>query len=85
MHLLNGKTLSLLPEIVKLADSGISAVRIEAKAIEPKYIGELVSAYRDYLRRGSELTPEEIAWCKETELNGASDGVTRGHYFRGVL
>lgn len=85
MHLLNGKTLSLLPEIGKLANSGIAAVRIEAKAIDSKNISTLVSAYRDYLRRGSSLSPEEIDWCHKTEEVAASDGVTRGHYFRGVL
>lgn len=85
MHLLNSKTLSLLPEIGKLSNSGITAVRIEAQAIDPKYISTLVSAYRDYLRRGSTLSPEEVDWCRKTEKDTAPEGITRGHYFRGVL
>lgn len=85
MHLLNSKTLSLLPEIGKLTNSGITAVRIEAKTINPKHISTLVSAYRDYLRRGSNFSPEEVDWCRKTEKDTATEGVTRGHYFRGVL
>lgn len=79
MHVLNGKELSMLPHVPRFAESGVSRLRIEAWMMEPAEIKRITGLYRMALDAGPQgLPPEEAAAAEH-------DGITRGHYFRGVL
>ncbi len=81
MHVLNAKTLSLLPQVGRLPGMGVDRLRLEARYLSPDEIRQAVTSYRSALAYGPELTPEQEQRCREIEGNE----ITRGHYFRGVL
>lgn len=81
LHILNAKTLSMLPEAGKFKDIGVDSIRIEAKYLTPAETSALIDAYREFLRYDTELSKELKERAHELEGND----VTRGHYFRGVL
>ena len=81
MHVLNAKTLSLLPHAMRFAPLGISRLRIEGKAMDADALRRLISAYREFMNLSADLTPEQ----KERSQVIEGKDITRGHYFRGVL
>ena len=81
MHVLNAKTLSLLPHAMRFAPLGISRIRIEAKAMDAEALRRLIPAYREFMNLPADLTPEQ----KERSQTIEGRDITRGHYFRGVL
>ena len=81
MHVLNAKTLSMLPHMGRFARLGIDRLRIEGRFMTAQEIGETIRAYREFLSYGEELTEAQKA--KAESLEGKD--ITRGHYFRGVL
>ncbi len=81
MHILNAKTLSMLPHAMKFAPMGIGRIRIEGKAAGPEELSGLVHAYREYRNLQEDLTQEQ----KERAAKLEGKDITRGHYFRGVL
>ncbi len=81
MHVLNAKTLSLLPHAMRFAPLGISRLRIEGKAMDADALRRMISAYREFMNLSADLTPEQ----KERSQVIEGKDITRGHYFRGVL
>ena len=81
MHVLNSKTLSMLPHAGKLIERGIKTLRIEAKAMTESEIQKIVTAYKERMKKRGEDTEEEKAQIARLE----GRDITRGHYFRGVL
>ncbi len=81
MHILNSKTLSLLPHVGRLPRMGVDRLRLEARYLSAGEIRQVVEAYRTVLAWGPELTEEQEHRCWELE----GKDITRGHYFRGVL
>ena len=81
MHVLNSKTLSMLPHAMKFAGMGIGRLRIEGKAMSSSEIADAVRNYKEYSQWTQELLPEQLEHIKELE----GEEITRGHYFRGVL
>jgi len=81
MHVLNGKSLSMLPHAMKFGAMGIDRIRIEGRAMEPARLAETVRNYRRFMAMPAELSEQELVLAKKLE---GSD-ITRGHYFRGVL
>lgn len=81
MHILNSKSLSMLPHAMKFAPLGIQTLRIEAKAMSEAEIRRMVKAYKKAVKLPVELDASQEAWLKEQE----GSEITRGHYFRGVL
>lgn len=81
MHVLNSKTLSMLPHAMKFLPSGISTLRIEGKYFSPGEIRQLVAAYKMAMNLPEELDEAQQDWLTKQE----GKDITRGHYFRGVL
>ena len=80
MHLLNSKSLSMLPHAMKFAPLSVS-MRIEARAMAADEIRHIVKAYRQAMRLPADLDEAQQAWIKAQE----GEDITRGHFFRGVL
>lgn len=76
MHVLNGKTLEMLPYLERFARIGVKRLRIEAKYMPQGSLEGLVRRYKTRLAAG-----EATQALPENE----GQNVTRGHYFRGVL
>ncbi|WP_037371017.1 DUF3656 domain-containing protein [Selenomonas sp. AE3005] len=81
MHVLNSKTLSMLPHAMKFKAAGVDTLQIEAKAMTEKEITAIVRAYVQAMKLPADLDEVQEAALKTQE---GSD-ITRGHYFRGVL
>lgn len=81
MHILNAKTLSMLPAAMKFRQLGIDSIRIDAKYLTAEETAVLTSSYKKYMYHDDELTIDEKEECRKIEGND----ITRGHYFRGVL
>lgn len=76
-HIFNADMLSMLPHVPELASLGLASVRIEAKIPLPGGLGRVVSLYRRLLD-GAAVRPQDVAAVEQ-------GGITRGHFFRGVL
>ena len=74
MHVLNGKTLSMLPFASQLVSSGVKRLRLELKDCPAKEIATITEKYVRAQTRGD----EEMLKSEEPPE------ITRGHYFRGV-
>lgn len=74
MHILNGKELDMRPYFSDIKRSGVSLVRLEGRGRSPEWIETMT---RQYVRLCSGA--ETMLFGKE------NDGVTRGHFFRGIL
>lgn len=73
-HILNSKELNMVPYFNELKRAGISVLRIEGRGCSPEWVGR---AAKQYVRLRDGL---------ETMVFGKEDrGVTRGHFFRGIL
>ena len=81
MHVLNSKTLSMLPHAMKFRPAGIATLQIEAKAMGEKEITAIIKAYKKAMSFPAEPAEAQLAWIHEQE----GKDITRGHYFRGVL
>ena len=71
MHILNSKPLSMLPYVADFRKAGISAIRIDGRAMTAT---ELANTVKDYSRT---LHGEQLIESEDFDF-------TRGHYFRGV-
>ncbi len=81
MHILNAKELSMLPHVPRLARSGLSRLRFEAKYSTVREIEFITKMYRELIDQGENhplLLQDKVSEVEH-------DQITRGHFFRGVL
>lgn len=81
MHVLNSKTLSMLPHAMKFLPAGLSTLRIEGKYFSPNELKKITGAYRKVMDWSEEMDEAQQAFIEQQE----GREITRGHYFRGVL
>ncbi len=81
MHVLNSKTLSMLPHAMKFLPAGLATLRIEGKYLVPKELKEITRAYKKVMGMPEDLDEAQQAYIEQQE----GKDITRGHYFRGVL
>lgn len=86
MYLYNAKELCLVENLDELAAMGVGFFRIEAKIQGARYVEKVVSVYKDMLSRVVEgiYSKEEGTAAREFLESGSPQGITKGHYFRGV-
>lgn len=87
LHVFNPKELCAVEELGLLAGAGIRSFRLELKLKDSREVGEVTGIYRKeldrYLKEKGRWQPSAEAKEALTALSPA--GVTKGHYFRGVL
>lgn len=81
MHLLNAKKLSMLPHVSRFAQIGIDRIRIEAHWLPAEELASATRLYRDLL----DSQKSDLSWAEKEINRFEQSGITRGHYFRGVL
>lgn len=87
MHLFNSRDLCLLDDVQRLMEIGVAALRIDARGRDEHYVRAAVKAYR----RAMVLNPArardawELAFLRESLLRFSPAGLTKGHYYRGVI
>ena len=86
MYLFNTKELCLIENIDELAAAGVQYFRIEAKKEDARYVEKVVASYREMLQRAVAgiWSQEEAASAREMLEGMSPQGITKGHYFRGV-
>ncbi|MHC1746027.1 MAG: DUF3656 domain-containing protein [Negativicutes bacterium] len=81
MHILNAKKLSMLPHVSRFAQTGIDRIRIEAHWLHTEELASVTRLYRDLL----DSKKNDLFWAEKEINRFEQSGITRGHYFRGVL
>lgn len=81
MHVLNGNRLSMLPHAMKFRRMGVSQLRIEGRYMSAGELKKRIGNYKQYMAMDHELSEQE----KTVAMSLEGSGITRGHYFRGVL
>ncbi|MFZ3171670.1 MAG: DUF3656 domain-containing protein [Carboxydocellales bacterium] len=87
LHVFNAKELCVVEELGLLKAAGIRSFRLELKLREARDVGQITRIYREELDR---LTNQKGRWkpsaeAKEQLFALSPAGITKGHYFRGVL
>ncbi|HHV56498.1 MAG TPA: peptidase U32 [Firmicutes bacterium] len=83
MHIFNAMDLCLLAEVPFFQEAGIAVIRIEGRNRPPEYIKRTTAAYRRVLDADE---PEKAGARELPALEKLSPaGVTRGHFYRGVV
>ncbi|MDD3114327.1 MAG: U32 family peptidase [Anaerovibrio sp.] len=80
-HLLNANRLSMLPHAMKFKAMGIKGLRIDGRYMDSSQLKNTIKNYIRYMSCRGEL--DEFERAEAERLEGS--GITRGHYFRGVL
>ncbi|MDI6871990.1 MAG: DUF3656 domain-containing protein [Bacillota bacterium] len=93
MHVANPKELCLIEHLPALAAAGLQVFRLDCRLREPHYAVQVTRAYREALSlsgaAGGKKEPDPavrerlVALRRELERL-APQGITKGHYFRGV-
>jgi len=81
MHILNAKKLSMLPHVSRFAQIGIDRIRIEAHWIKEEELASVTRLHRELL----DCKKTDLSWADKDIRRFEQSGITRGHYFRGVL
>lgn len=86
MHLFNAKDLCVIEEIYTLAQ-GIGVMRIEARKEDHEYVARAVNHYRKALSRFEHGLKDDYndREAKEDLEALSTSGLTKGHFFRGVV
>lgn len=85
-YLYNAREMSLLDHLEEIAALGLEWVRIEAREKPPGYIRRVTGLYHEALAAlESGEGGEMLAVLAREAENLAPTGITRGHYFRGVI
>lgn len=85
MHIFNSRDLCLIEDVEVLAGYGLESLRIEARRESPEYVAEAVRAYRRVLDAGGGARERQAALARETLIRLSPQGITKGHYYRGVI
>ncbi|GAB6157303.1 DUF3656 domain-containing protein [Desulfotomaculum varum] len=87
MHLFNAKDLCVIEDLPSLLDAGISVLRIEAKKENHEYVARVVNHYRQAINRYRHGIRDQRKdrEAKEDLERLSKAGITKGHYFRGVI
>jgi putative protease len=80
MHIQNPKELCLIDHVPALAAAGFGSLRIEAKTRDAKYVAATVAAYRQAL----DNPDADLAELRGEIQQLSPQGITKGHFFRGV-
>lgn len=83
MHVFNAMDLCLIAEVPLLRRAGIALIRIEGRNRSLEYIRQVTAAYRRVLDAADPERAAERELEVITRLNPA--GITRGHFYRGVI
>lgn len=85
-YLYNPKEMSLVDHLAAIAALGLNWVRLEAREKPPGYIRRLTGLYREALAAlGTKEESRILAAAAREAEDLAPAGITRGHYFRGVI
>lgn len=87
MHLFNAKDLCVIEDLPALLAAGVSVLRIEAKKENHEYVARTVNHYRKAITRYKHGIRDERKdrETKEDLEQLSAAGITKGHYFRGVV
>ncbi|MCL5289738.1 MAG: DUF3656 domain-containing protein, partial [Firmicutes bacterium] len=87
MHLFNAKDLCVIEDVPTLLAAGVSVLRIEAKKENHEYVARTVNHYRKAITRYKHGIRDERKdkEAKEDLEQLSASGITKGHYFRGVI
>lgn len=86
MYIFNSKELCLIENLQELVGFGVGYLRIEAKAHDARYAERVVSEYSrvlNFIEAGID-SGEAAAAARERLEESSPQGITKGHYFRGV-
>ncbi len=87
MHVYNSRELCLYDNLYDICNAPVDIIRIEAKDRNVEYIQQVVAIYSHWLERaasGEFLSVREISASKYILEELSENGITKGHYFRGV-
>ncbi|MDK2821342.1 MAG: family peptidase [Clostridia bacterium] len=85
-YLYNAKELTMIDHLGKIKVPGLNWVRLEIREKSPKYINRITGIYRKALASLGMRNEGEILAAAVEEVKAlAPKGITRGHYFRGVI
>lgn len=73
MHIMNSRELDMRPYIEELKKTKVNSIRIEASQTKPEYIKNIIKQYKGLLDGSISDVPK------------TGEGITRGHYFKGIL
>ncbi|MBC7104661.1 MAG: DUF3656 domain-containing protein, partial [Firmicutes bacterium] len=86
LHLFNSRELCLIDHLPAVVAAGVDWIRIEARRAGPEYVRTVVAAYREALAAVEARMPGDYWSAARERLAALSPGgITRGHYFRGVV
>ncbi len=73
MHIMNSKELDMSPYVKELMDAGVKILRIEGRGRSRDYILTMVDRYNRIIKGENVVTEKK------------QQGITRGHYFKGIF
>ena len=85
MHVFNSRDHCLLEDLTELSSINISLLRIEARREDAKYVRKVVTAYRESLNNVINGKVKDLTAIKESLATLVPGGLTKGHYYRGVI
>ena len=85
MHIFNPKELCLIEDIPHLLEAGINNLRLELKRDDPYKVREIVSTYRNAIAELARGDFYDGQVYKEKLDKLSTNGITKGHLYRGVL
>lgn len=85
-YLYNPKEMCLVDHLAAIAGLGLAWIRIEAREKPPGYIRRVTALYREALAALGTREESRVLGAAAREAEAlAPAGITRGHYFRGVI
>jgi len=85
-YLYNSKDICMIDHLDKIARLGIGRIRVEARNRLAGYISKITELYKKVLAAlGTADEKDMMAEALEKAEELAPAGITRGHYFRGVV
>lgn len=87
MHLFNTKDLCVIEDVHSLLKAGVKVLRIEARREDHVYVARAVDHYHQAIERFNHGCRDEQKdrEAKEDLEHLSAAGLTKGHYFRGVV